>query len=95
MNIFAYAVLVWIPSYLVRSHDMSIIDVGLWYGVPSALGGIIGSILSGIIVDRLAVKDPKFQLLVPAMGFLVAGPLYMMQMLWPSNWIWIVGDSCM
>ena len=84
-NIFGYAAATWLPTYFMRSHDMSIVEAGLLMGIGSAGGGVAGSFASGWLVDRLGVHDPRWQLRIPALGFLIAYPLMLTMLLLPSG----------
>lgn len=84
-NIFAYAGAVWMPAYFIRSHGMSLMQAGAWLGIGAAAGGFIGSLASGRIVDAFRGHDEAWQLRVPALGFILSLPLYMMILLLPGG----------
>jgi MFS family permease len=75
---------VWLPSFLVRSHHMTIAGVGIYLAFVAGIGGAIGTWLSGIASDRLRKRDIRWSLwLVAAVliatkpfnfGFLLIGP---------------------
>jgi len=69
-----YGAIAWMPSFLVRSHDMSSGEVGTALGLIIGILGGLGTFLGGIIGDRLGARDMKFYMLVPAFGFLIAVP---------------------
>ena len=69
-----YGAIAWMPSFLVRAHDMSIGEVGTALGLIIGLFGGVGTLLSGVIGDRLGAKNIKYYMLVPAYGFLIAVP---------------------
>ncbi|MDA0272856.1 MAG: MFS transporter [Proteobacteria bacterium] len=69
-----YGAIAWMPSFLVRAHDMSIGEVGTALGLIIGLFGGVGTLLSGVIGDRLGVRNIKYYMLVPAYGFLIAVP---------------------
>jgi predicted MFS family arabinose efflux permease len=74
-NIFGYAGAVWMPAFFMRSHGMSVVQAGAWLGLGAAIGGIAGSLASGVAADRLLRFDPQWQLRLPAMAFLLAFPI--------------------
>lgn len=84
-NIFGYAAAIWLPSFFVASHHMTMTQAGLWLGVGTAAGGIFGSFASGAIVEALAPRDPRWQLRVPALGLLLSFPLLMVMFLLPGG----------
>lgn len=88
-----YGLGVWSPSFLVRVHGMSLVDAGLWLGIIGVIGGSIGTIFSGLLVDKLAVRDARWQLRLPAVGLLVAIPLQAIFLLWPEGSVFLIGSK--
>ncbi|MGH8445522.1 MAG: spinster family MFS transporter [Solimonas sp.] len=48
-----YGSAAWIPSYLIRLHQWTPAQVGIWYGGAVAVFGTLGVLLGGVIADRL------------------------------------------
>lgn len=69
-----YGALAWMPSFLIRSQDMSLGEVGTALGIIMGVFGGAGALLSGIIGDRLAKRNVQSYMLVPALAYLVALP---------------------
>jgi predicted MFS family arabinose efflux permease len=68
LSIFAgWALLVWGPSFLIRVHGLSTGDAGLWLGLASGIGGIAGTLGSGMAAQRLAARDERWLMLVPSL----------------------------
>ncbi len=88
---FGLALATWMPSYFVRSHGMTIMEAGAWMGSLAVTGGVIGTVASGMIVDRLSRSDLRWQLRFPALGFFLVVPLYAAQLLWPAEWVYQIG----
>jgi MFS family permease len=63
----------WVPTLLRRVHDMSSGELGTKYGVVLGVGGAIGSVLAGLLADRLGRRDLRWWLWVPAIAAI--GPL--------------------
>jgi len=84
-GIAGYGLGVWSPSFLVRVHGMSLVDAGLWLGLIGVFGGTLGTVGSGLLVDHLARRDPRWQLRVPMIGLLIALPTQMAFVLWPQS----------
>jgi MFS family permease len=68
-----YAFAFWAPTFLVRVHHMSTGEIGTKYGVVLGVGGAIGSVLAGLVADRLGGADRRWWLWVPAIAAI--GPL--------------------
>lgn len=63
----------WMPSFLIRSHNMSLSDVGLVYGSITGLAMITGLALSATLSPRLLKADRRWEMWVPgSMNFLIA-----------------------
>ena len=43
----------WVPPLLLRVHDVSSAEIGLWIGLGGALGGLTGVTLGGVLADYL------------------------------------------
>ncbi len=61
-------------SYYLRNHELSLTEVGLLLAVAGGLSGMIGTFLGGYLGDRLAVRDKRWYLWVPAIGLLLSKP---------------------
>ena len=69
-----YGLGVWSPSFMIRVHGLSLVDAGLYLGLIGVFGGILGTLLSAILVDRLAQQDARWQLRLPMVGVLISIP---------------------
>jgi MFS family permease len=76
---FAAGGLAWFPAFLMRVHGFSPAEAGLLIGLSSALGGITGSFVLGVLVDRLISKGPqkliKLILIPVALGAMLCGAI--------------------
>ncbi len=84
-NIFGYAASIWLPTLLIRSHGMTTAEAGFWLGVSATFGGVSGSFASGAIVDALTGRDKRWQLRVPALGFIVSFPILLAILTLPAG----------
>lgn len=82
---------VWVPSFLVRTHGLTLAQAGLLFGVASGLGAVFGALFSGWICDRLVRRSERWQLGLPALGMLLALPCAIGFMLWPAGGHWLLG----
>jgi MFS family permease len=91
-----YGLGVWTIIYFIRVHGLTPGEVGVWLGVTSGVGGILGTWLGGQLADRFGKVRPGHAMLVPAIGMAIASPLFLVG--WAQqNWmlalalIWIPG----
>jgi MFS family permease len=61
-----YSVTVWITSFLVRVHGMTVGQGAIWAGVGFGLCMTVGSLLSGPLADRLSDGDQRRVAIIPA-----------------------------
>ncbi len=87
-----YGLGVWSPSFLVRVHGMTLVEAGLWLGLIGVFFGGLGTVISGMLVDRLSRRDPHWQLWVPAIGCLIALPTQLAFLLLPETLVFQLGD---
>jgi predicted MFS family arabinose efflux permease len=52
----------WAPTLLLRSHGMSMVQMGVLYGVSSGIGGLVANLAGGIASDRLAKRGVRWYL---------------------------------
>lgn len=76
-SFFAYGALVFVPSYLVRVLGLDLARVGTAYGLVSALSALVGTLGGGLLADRLAARDRRWLLRMPAIGTVAAFPFYL------------------
>lgn len=81
---------VWIPSFLMRSHGLSMAQAGLMFGVASGGGAVLGALFCGWLGDRMAQRNAGWQLILPMIGMLTALPCAIAFILWP-NGAWALG----
>jgi MFS family permease len=69
---------VWAPTFLLRSHGVDLAHVGLLIGPAVGIGGVTGTIASGMLASRLARKrgNELHGLLVPVIAMPIAVPFY-------------------
>ncbi len=82
---------IWTPSFLVRTHGMSIAQAGLLFGVASGVGAVAGALFSGWLCDCMVARDVRWQLGLPMLGVMVSIPCAIAFFLWPTTGIWMLG----
>lgn len=70
-----YGVGYWTAPMLLRIHDTSATEVGMYIGLGNALGGLIGVTLGGVIGDWAKQKHPAGRLVVGYLAIFGTAPL--------------------
>ena len=83
-SICGYGLAYWLPSYFVASLGLSLTDMGLYFGSIVLIGGAAGIWLGGLIADRLRGRSVAADAIVPAVAFLLTGPVYVAAMMTES-----------
>ncbi|MDP9197627.1 MAG: MFS transporter [Pseudomonadota bacterium] len=65
----------WLPSFYVRQFGLEMADVGYSYGLAIASGGIPGSIIGGLVANRLVRSDIRWLAWLPATMYAIALPV--------------------
>ncbi|GAC21594.1 spinster family MFS transporter [Paraglaciecola arctica] len=73
-----YSTLTFIPSFLIRSHAMSVSEVGVALGLIIGVSGMIGAISGGYLADKLGKSDIRWYMWVPGLGALISLPFSML-----------------
>lgn len=64
--IVGYSLLTWLPSFLIRSHDLGVADAGIYIAVVAGILGAAGTWLGGYLTKRLQRRDIRWALWVTA-----------------------------
>ena len=62
VQIASQAAMIWFPAYLIRVHDMSVMETGFWYGMAIAGATIVAAVLGGTASDYLARRGTVWYL---------------------------------
>jgi len=82
-----YAFLTWGFTFLLRVHEMSYSEVGLWLGLIVGIAGSSGAYFGGRIADRLGADDARWYMWIPAIVSIVGVPFGVGFLLLPdSTW---------
>jgi MFS family permease len=80
-----YAGLIWNPQFLEAVKGMAPGDVATYYALALGVTGIIGTVVSGWLADKLGHKDRRWFAWVPAIAFALSIPFWF-GLLWAPTW---------
>jgi predicted MFS family arabinose efflux permease len=75
-SMMGYGLFFWLPSFLVRSHGLTLLEASLYFGAILLVGGIAGIWLGGSLADRLGARGRRYYALIPAVAFVATIPFY-------------------
>ncbi len=79
-----YGVAAFTPSFLKRTHHLSLTEAALIYSLVLGVMAAIGVFLSGYLADRMSKRHPTALSWLPALGMGLAVPLYLIGYMAPS-----------
>lgn len=83
-SMIGYGMFFWLPSFFVRSYDISLLDASLVYGSILLVGGLAGIWLGGALADRLGLQNRSAYAIIPAIAFIATVPFYAIAILSPN-----------
>lgn len=75
VSFFGYALVLWVPVFLVRIHEMSTGEVGTVLAVLVGLGGATGTFAAGWLADRFSRRQPGWRAWIVVAAYLIVMPL--------------------
>jgi MFS family permease len=75
----------WIPTFLMRSFGFTMMQVGTWAGLATAVGSIFGLLGGGLAAHWLARRDRRWELWIPALAIGASFPVASLMVL--SPWV--------
>ena len=82
-----YGAALWTPIFLIRVHGFDTSDVANTLAPISGLTSMAGILLSGFVVDRLAARDVRWYMWMPAVASMIALPFSYGFLLAPNVWL--------
>ena len=82
-----YGLAQWMPAFYVRSHHLTLTEVGLRVGLIGGLGGMIGTLSGGLLAVQLIRRDRRWELWLPALAYSGSAPFYAAIFLAPTVWV--------
>ena len=87
-----YGMGTWFPSFLIRVHGLTLTEAGLILGLVGTSGALLGAVGGGILCDKLASRDARWQLRVPSIGAALSVLFLGLFLLWPESQLWRLGE---
>ncbi|MGO1502647.1 MAG: spinster family MFS transporter [Marinobacter sp.] len=87
-----YAIQMWTPSFMIRSHNLNIQDAGMLMGLAGGGLAVLGTLVCGYTTDKLSARDPGWQLGTALLGTGLSIPLAMAFYLWPAGTAFTLGS---
>jgi MFS family permease len=89
-SMMGYGLFFWMPSFLMRSFHLKLLQASLGFGAMLLVGGVFGIWFGGFIADRYGQKHKARYALIPALAFLATVPFYAVGVLSSTLWVSVV-----
>jgi predicted MFS family arabinose efflux permease len=86
-SICTFGIIQWVPSFLMRSFGMGMVEVGAWSGLASLISSVSGLLLGGVLVAWLVKRDARWELWLPAITMGASVPMFVLMCLSPEAWM--------
>jgi len=83
-SMMGYGIFFWLPSFFVRSYQLTLLNASLFYGAVLLLGGLAGIWAGGWMGDRFGQERRAQYARIPAIAFLCTVPFYVLALLSPT-----------
>ena len=82
-----YGVGQYLNSFLMRTHGLTLLESSRLTGVVLGLAAAFGTFFAGWLADRLVRRYPNALAWLPALGFFIATPFYLVGYMMPNIWV--------
>jgi MFS family permease len=82
-----YGLALWTPSILIRSFGLDLVGTANFLSSILLIGGCAGVYGGGWLADRLGAADRGWYAKLPAIAWLITGPMFVVGFLAPSLWL--------
>lgn len=82
-----YGVGQFLTNFMIRTHGFTLFNAAVVIGVILGLCAAIGTFSSGYLADRISRRHPNALSWLPALGFAIATPLYLLAFVLPNIWL--------
>lgn len=83
-SMMGYGLFFWLPSFFVRSYQITLLEASLFFGAILLVGGLAGIWMGGWLSDRFGRTRRERYAIIPAIAFLTTVPFYLFGILSPS-----------
>ncbi len=80
-----YGLLAWAPTFLVRVHGLGYAEVGWKLGLIIGVSSAVGVLIAGALCDRMALRDVRWLVWIPALSTWILAPFYAVFALAPDT----------
>jgi predicted MFS family arabinose efflux permease len=80
-----FGMIQWLPAFLMRSHDLTLSQVGLWYGLVFGTGAVLGLLVGAVLAPRWVARDRRWEFWLTALAYLLSVPLFASLLLVPHT----------
>jgi MFS family permease len=85
ISLASYGFLVWMPSLLMRTKGMTMMEISSTYSIVSGITQMAGAFAAGWLVDRWSRRTRAAYGLVPGIACLIAAP-FSLAAVWAPDW---------
>ncbi|MEZ9537811.1 spinster family MFS transporter [Shewanella sp. 10N.286.51.B8] len=71
-----YGIVQWLPSFLIRTHHMSLEEVGVLYGSVMGFGTLFGTLAGAFLAPKVIAKDQRWEVKWAACCFVIVIPIF-------------------
>jgi MFS family permease len=82
-----YGLALWVPSVMVRSFHLDLIQTGNFLASLLLIGGCTGVFMGGWFADRLGQKDRAWYARLPMIAWLITAPTFALGLMAPNLWL--------
>lgn len=75
----------WLPAFFMRSHGLSLVEVGGYVGAAKGAASVLGTVFGGFILIRLGRRDARWELWWPMLVFAIS-PAFTLASLMTPEW---------
>lgn len=65
----------WAGSFLARTHHIGLVERSTYLALGLGIGGVLGNLAAGVLIDRMGERDMRWKVWVPAIGYVLVIPL--------------------